>query len=534
MKIPLFVKILIIPVIFISLYLVSTNIIDKKIQTIDSAVTIDINKYALPGTIIIQNIYQRNVSFRGYIYQALFLMGTKAEQSRIDTAFDNAENDKTALFSEIAGYEATTFSDEDRQDLKELKAAYNSYFKQGDVVIDNIKNNKLDTLPADMKIWGGIFANTLKPQLDKMLKTNIDFAHNSIAKTTTALVETKSAMSLVLYGFILIGGVASILVIVHITRVLKSVSANVKERTENVDAVSVSINKESNEANNKLKIAFDDTKKLQGNMSTVASSVEETSANTATVASAAQQMSTNVSSVAASVEEMSTSIKEISTQTENESKLSNEALQTSKEAMKNLEEMRKAQAEIKKSLEFIQNMAGQTNLLALNATIEAARSGEHGKGFAVVAAEVKQLAKNTAEAATEIKKKSDNLEENMNKVAKSMVDIGKNISDLNGYTTTIAAAVHEQSAVVVTVSENVQQISSAVSDVTKSISEINQASQDISKSLQENLTLTTNNLDKIKEVSVISENASSGSTKLINDVESLKGQAIRLNKVITG
>ncbi len=53
-------------------------------------------------------------------------------------------------------------------------------------------------------------------------------------------------------------------------------------------------------------------------------------------------------------------------------------------------------------IKVIKDISEQTNLLALNATIEAASAKEHGKGFAVVASEIKDLSVQSASALEQI------------------------------------------------------------------------------------------------------------------------------------
>ncbi|HEY9878359.1 MAG TPA: methyl-accepting chemotaxis protein [Leptolyngbyaceae cyanobacterium] len=51
---------------------------------------------------------------------------------------------------------------------------------------------------------------------------------------------------------------------------------------------------------------------------------------------------------------------------------------------------------------LVSDLANQTNMLALNAAVEAVRAGEHGKGFAVVSGEIRKLADQSKKSAEKI------------------------------------------------------------------------------------------------------------------------------------
>lgn len=207
-----------------------------------------------------------------------------------------------------------------------------------------------------------------------------------------------------------------------------------------------------------------DSDRINQQIGTQASSLEETSASMEQITATVQNTADN-----------STQATQLVQQTDTAATVGSEAVDQSVESM---EAIKHASTRIADITTVIEGIAFQTNILALNAAVEAARAGEHGRGFAVVAAEVRALAQRSSNAVKEIENlvadslsKVEDGHKSAAKTQANMINILQGIRQVKVLMSDIDIASHEQSA---------------------GISQVNIAIMQIGKATQENATLVEN------------------------------------------
>lgn len=303
-------------------------------------------------------------------------------------AFENSKAELESLLK----------TDLEREDYAKMNAAWADFYEFGKGLLVLAKKGDEESfkkLAEDVRVICPI----KKEGVEKLIRDFITSQkHESQVLVATAKESEASTKNFALAGTI-IGLLSAVLIG---TWFATSIS---KALDENIQALALGvaeINTKSNEtAEVSDKISSASSQQASSLQETVAS-IDEISAmvarNADSAASAADTSHTTTLSAQngkEKVEEMLNSIHAIS---KGNDEINHQMQKTNKE----ISEIVDLIQEISQKTQVINDIVFQTKLLSFNASVEAARAGEHGKGFAVVAEEVGNLAAMSGKAANEI------------------------------------------------------------------------------------------------------------------------------------
>ncbi|GEB35601.1 MULTISPECIES: methyl-accepting chemotaxis protein [Brevibacillus] len=306
----------------------------------------------------------------------------------------------------------------------------------------------------------------------------------------------------------------------EMTTQLRQIIGGVKETTERIDNMAVSIREGASSVR-------EQNKNIVVTSQEIASGNEQTATAMETTVQTVQEFLSELSELNSAIEAMDAVSNQVADIGQSSYTVLQEFLADGTETNNQFHDVQNTMMILEEKsrrindvIETIQQIAGQTNLLALNAAIESARAGEAGRGFAVVADEVRKLAEQTGAATLVIQESIKDIQDQVKQAAEKtngtlnrynagtqrLDSVAKGITELSTMTNTLKTSlanviasvetmkhgqnkVNESVLTVTAISEQTaaatEEVSATIHDVSGNVDQFVVEIQDVTESIQE-------------------------------------------------
>ncbi|MGN7469586.1 methyl-accepting chemotaxis protein [Brevibacillus sp. SAFN-007a] len=303
----------------------------------------------------------------------------------------------------------------------------------------------------------------------------------------------------------------------EMTTQLRQIIGGVKETTERIDNMAVSIRQGASsvrEQNQNIVITSQE----------IASGNEQTATAMETAVQTVQEFLSELSELNRAIEAMDTVSNHVSDIGQSSYRVLQEFLADGTETNNQFRDVQQTMTILEEKsrsindvIETIQQIAGQTNLLALNAAIESARAGEAGRGFAVVADEVRKLAEQTGAATLVIQESIKDIQDQVKQATEKtngtlnrynagtqrLDAVAKEITELSDITNTLKASLANVMSSVETMKHGQNKVNESILTVTAISQQTAAATEEVTATIHE----VSGNVDQfVAEIQEVTEN----------------------------
>lgn len=553
---------LIMSIVFLGLYYI--NNLNRVNQ-----VSTDITEDYIPGIIESGNMNTMTSDYRILEYEHIISTDIN-EMSQKEKQMEDKNNE---ISKEMALYEKSFYSSEDKKLFESFKNDWNEYLKLHQNVIKLSSELKTDEA---MKIMNGdskkLF-DTASASLLKLVEYNQKISDDYSKQGDETYLRVRYISIIAIIAITLISIIVSFIIIKQIVESLNTlrkeldelaerggdltqdikvkskdeiaglanslnkflsnlryIIKGVNDSTENVISINNDINNKIDELAKSIEEVSANTENIAAGMEETAASSEEMLATSHEIEKAVTGMAEKIQDGLISVEGIQKSADDVKKQTVKSQKGAEDIFMETQNSLGKAIENSQVVARISILSESIIEIAAQTDLLALNAAIEAARAGEAGKGFAVVAEEVRKLAEESKNIVVEINNVTQ-------KVTESVKDLSDNSSRLLKY---ISTNVNDDYKSMIQVSnkynDDAQFVNNLVTDFSATSEELLASIQDILKTIDQVTEASTDGAEGTTEIAakvidikektsmVISniQNSKESTNKLISEISKFK------------